>query len=411
MLNEKDKLAVVIEAKHRTLPKYDKQEFEGLAKAAGYSVIHYYSQNLKQIGSKFLIGIGKLEEIIHNQEQDFSTHLEQLHSKVEKRREEDFVYLFMNRLKPNQIRNLSASLKTKVIDRDLLILEIFEAHATTREAKIQIKLARLFLEASRKQKELSSKLVTERQGRDFMGKGYGAFDAYRRSFREQRSNLVQELETIRKQRNLRRKARSDTYNVSIVGYTNAGKTTLLNTVKGLDLETKDSPFTTVATTTRGLNILGEEITLSDSVGFVYDIPHEIIEAFLSTLEEVAFSDCVIVVLDMSDPVELIFQKLQTTFQVLVKIGALNIPVLYFLNKMDKLTADEFDIKRTQILGLLPENSVIQFGTALKKHTIESLSQKLFEIKNSLIPSTKVLSQEGLMEMEDKINFRGYQTDF
>ena len=214
----------------------------------------------------------------------------------------------MNRLKPKQIRNLSGFLKTKVIDRDLLILEIFEAHATTREAKIQIKLARIYLEASRKQKELSAKLVTERQGRDFMGKGYGAFDAYRRSFREQKRILIQELEAIRKQRELRRKARTNTYNISIVGYTNAGKTTLLNTMKGLELETKDSPFTTVSTTTRNLTVNGEDMTISDSVGFVFDIPHEIIEAFLSTLEEVTFSDCIVLVMDISDPIQLRFNR-------------------------------------------------------------------------------------------------------
>jgi GTP-binding protein HflX len=404
-LRRKSNPAIVIQAIHKSLPEYDRNEFEGLAKAAGYSVVDFYSQNLKKINSRYLIGEGKLEEIIHNQFSDFASQFEHLPNKLEKRHEEDLVYLFMNRLKPSQIRNLSAALKTKVIDRDLLILEIFEDHATTREAKVQIKLARLFLEASRKQKEISSKLVTERQGRDFMGKGYGAYEAYRRSFKEQKKTLVQELEGIRKQRNLQRKARSDSYNVSIVGYTNAGKTTLLNTAKGLNLETKDSPFTTVSTTTRSITILGEEMTLSDSVGFVFDIPHEIIEAFLSTLEEVAFSDCIILTLDISDTIQHLFQKLQTTFEVLVKIGAFNIPVIYFLNKVDNLTADEFEIKRAQILRILPENSVIQFGSALEENTIKMLSQKLYEIKNSLTPSTRVLSQETLIEMVEKINLR------
>ncbi|MHA1111864.1 MAG: GTPase HflX [Promethearchaeota archaeon] len=402
-LKKRNKFAIVIQAKHRSLPNYDKKEFEGLAKAAGYTLIHSYSQNLKKINSKHLIGIGKLEEIIHNQMHDFASQFEKIPTKIEKRREEDLIYIFMNRLKPNQIRNLSGALQTKVIDRDLLILEIFEAHASSREAKIQIKLARLYLEASRKQKEISAKLVTERQGRDFMGKGYGAFEAYRRSFKEQKSTLVKELEAIRKQRELRRKARSDAYNISIVGYTNAGKTTLLNTMKKLDLETKDSPFTTVSTTTRNLVYKGEEMTVTDSVGFVFDIPHEIIEAFLSTLEEITFSDCIILTLDVSDPLPVLFRKLQTTFQILVKLGAFQMPVLYFMNKIDKLEPDDFETKRAQILRILPENSVIHFGSALEQDTIQQLTQKLYEIKNSLTPATRMLSQESLMEMVEKIN--------
>ena len=402
ILKKRNKLAIVIQAKHPSLPRYDEKEFEGLAKAAGYTTTHFYSQNLKKVNSRHLIGTGKLEEILHNQPDDFATQLDRISSKIEKRREDDLVYLFMNRLKPNQIRNLSAVLRTKVIDRDLLILEIFEAHAKKRESKIQIKLARLYLEASRKQKELSEKLVTERQGRDFMGKGYGAFEAYRRSFKEQKRNLVKELEATRKQRELRRKARRDAYNVSIVGYTNAGKTTLLNTMKSLELETKDSPFTTVSTTTRSLSVRGEEMTISDSVGFVFDMAQEIIEAFLSTLEEVTFSDCIILTLDISDSLSELFQKLQTTFQILVKIGAFQMPVLYFMNKVDKLEPDEFEVKRAQILGILPENSVIHFGSALETDTIDHLSQKLYEIKNSLTSATRVLSQESLIEMMEKI---------
>ncbi|TFG21414.1 MAG: GTPase HflX [Promethearchaeota archaeon] len=402
-LKKRNKFAIVIQANHPSLPNYDRKEFEGLAKAAGYTLIHYYSQNLKKINSRYLIGMGKLEEIIHNQSHDFASQFELIPTKIEKRREEDLIYIFMNRLKPNQIRNLSGALQTKVIDRDLLILEIFEAHATTREAKIQIKLARLYLEASRKQKEISAKLVTERQGRDFMGKGYGAFEAYRRSFKEQKSSLVQELEVIRKQREIRRQARSDAYNVSIAGYTNAGKTTLLNTMKKLDLETKDSPFTTVSTTTKSLTVNGDEMTVSDSVGFVFDIPHEIIEAFLSTLEEITFSDCIILTLDISDPIPIILRKLQTTFQILVKIGAFQMPVLYFMNKIDKIELSDFEVKRAQLLAILPENSVIHFGSALEQDTIHHLTQKLYEIKNSLTPSTRMLSQESLMEMVEKIN--------
>ena len=177
---------------------------------------------------------------------------------------------------------------------------------------------------------------------------------------------------------------------------------VLSRMKNLDLETKDSPFTTVSTTTRNFVVKGEEMTISDSVGFLYDIPHEIIEAFLSTLEEVTFSDCIILTLDISDPLPTLFQKLQTTFQILVKIGAFQMPVLYFMNKIDKLEPEDFEVKRAQILGILPENSVIYFGSALEADTIGHLAQKLYEIKNSLTPTTRVLSQESLLEMVKKI---------
>lgn len=392
----------MIQARHPTLPLYDKIEFEGLAKAAGYYILKWYTQNIKQINSKLLIGTGKLEEIIHNQQIDFGEIQGDIATRIERRIEDDLVYLFMNRLKPSQIRNLSAVLMTKVIDRDLLILEIFERNASTREAQIQIKLARLNLETSRIQKELSAKLKGEKQGRDFKGRGYGAFDVYRRGYKEQRKNLVEELESIRKQRDLRRKARSDVYNVSIVGYTSAGKTTLLNSWKGLNLKTDTSPFTTVSTTTRNFSINGDEMTISDSVGFVYDIPHEIIDAFLSTLEEVVFSDCIILMVDFSDPLVVIFQKLQTTFKVLVDIGALNIPVLYFMNKTDIIPIEDFSQKRSQILEIIPKNAIVEFGSAFDEDTIERLSRKLYEIKNSLVLSTRVRSQEFLNVIDEKI---------
>lgn len=379
------KNAVIIQVTNSILKEYDLEEFKALASAANYSVIDVIKQHVIKINPKYFLGKGKADEI----EEKYSNLLKKLedfdiHKKIEKRKEDEVVFLFNNRLGSAQILNLSEKFHSKVVDRDLLILEIFELNAMTRESKLQIELARIGLETSRKQKELSQKLKSEKQGRGFMGKGYGAYDAYKRSYKEKRKKIMDELSIIRKQRALQRKSRNKEFNISIVGYTNAGKTTLMNSIRKTDFKTKNTAFTTVSTRTRRIEYFGDILIFTDTVGFVYDIPHSIIEAFLSTLEEASFSDCIIILSDISDSEDKIRQKLQTTFVVLSKIQALNIPVVYVFNKMDKLTEEELSAKKKFIKDLLPPHSIVQFISAKDKKLVFELVKLMQLIKKRTI---------------------------
>lgn len=294
------------------------------------------------------------------------------------------VVLINNRVGSNQLINLSELFHVKVIDRDLLILEIFELNAQTRESQLQIKLARLNLEVSRKEKEISQKVKYEHQGKDFKGKGYSTIDAYRHAFKEQRKKITDELSIIRKNRSVQRKSRKGEFNVAIVGYTGSGKTTFLNAIKETQFKTKSSLFTTVTTVSKRLGYKGDSIIFTDTVGFVYDIPHQIIEAFLSTLEETSFSDCILILTDISEPIEKIHQKIQTTFVILAKIGALQIPIIYVFNKIDKIDPIEFTVKKSLTQEILPPKSLIFYISALHKEKLSDLLDALIMVKNKKI---------------------------
>ncbi|MHA1729255.1 MAG: GTPase HflX [Promethearchaeota archaeon] len=365
----KRKKAIIVQVISPLLKYYDLEEFKALVYAANYEIIDFIDQKPKKINSKFCLGNGKVIEICNK----FSSH------------EEDLVYLFNNRLRSNQIFNLSEKFKAKVIDRDLLILEIFKLNTTTYEAKLQIEIAGLFLEKSQKKEEISIKKIPERQGRDFMGKGYGDFESYKRSFNIRKKNITKKLREIRNQRAFQRKSRKGAYNVAIVGYTNAGKTTLLNTINKSNFKTKESVFTTVGTVTRKIKYYGDTILFTDTVGFVYDLPHQFIDAFLSTLEEAAFSNCILILVDISDRKEKIYMKLQTVFGVLARIKALNIPVLYVFNKIDKINPDELTVKMKLIKRkMIPRNSIMLFISALDRSSSMKLIHILKKIKNKTL---------------------------
>jgi GTP-binding protein HflX len=233
----------------------------------------------------------------------------------------------------------------KVIDRDEVVLEIFDINARTKESRLQIELARLALQSNLIRKEIGQHL-DEKQGRDFMGKGMPGWAPVARAFTSRRKKIVTELKDIAQARNLRRKQRSKFFNIGIVGYTNAGKTTLLNALAKESLETANQEFTTVSTTSRRVKLptfneyggfIGEEVIFTDSVGFIYDISHFLIEAFLSTLEELQFSDLIAIVVDIADKQEeRLFLKIETSFSVMGQIGANTIPKIFIFNKADSI---------------------------------------------------------------------------
>lgn len=303
-------------------------ELEELVKACQMQPIGSVVQNLKEINSAFYVGSGKLEEI--------KDKINELHP--------DLV-VFNNELSPSQLKNLELKLDIQILDRTSIILNIFALRAKTNEAKMQVEIAKLRYMLPRLS-GLHLSLGRQGGGSGFSNKGSGEkqIELDRRIIEDRISKLNKELSEIETRRNIQRRKRSDSQLplVSLVGYTNAGKSTLLNALVDLSLsdESKkvyeeDMLFATLETSIRKIKIKdGKEFLLSDTVGFIRELPHMLIKAFRSTLDEVKNSDLLLHVVDFSD--EDYEENIRVTNSTLKEIGADNIPVIYVFNKCDKV---------------------------------------------------------------------------
>lgn len=303
-------------------------ELEELVKACQMLPIGSIVQNLKEINSAFYVGSGKLEEI--------KDKINKLHP--------DLV-VFNNELSPSQLKNLELKLDIQILDRTSIILNIFALRAKTNEAKMQVEIAKLRYMLPRLS-GLHLSLGRQGGGSGFSNKGSGEkqIELDRRIIEDRISKLNKELSEIETRRNIQRRKRSDSQIplVSLVGYTNAGKSTLLNALVDLSLsdESKkvyeeDMLFATLETSIRKIKIKdGKEFLLSDTVGFIRELPHMLIKAFRSTLDEVKNSDLLLHVVDFSD--EDYEENIRVTNSTLKEIGADNIPVIYVFNKCDKV---------------------------------------------------------------------------
>ena len=307
-------------------------ELEELVKACQMQPIGSVVQNLKEINSAFYVGSGKLEEI--------KDKINELHP--------DLV-VFNNELSPSQLKNLELKLDIQILDRTSIILNIFALRAKTNEAKMQVEIAKLRYMLPRLS-GLHLSLGRQGGGSGFSNKGSGEkqIELDRRIIEDRISKLNKELSEIETRRNIQRRKRNDSEIplVSLVGYTNAGKSTLLNTLVDLSLsdESKkvyeeDMLFATLETSIRKIKIKdGKEFLLSDTVGFIRDLPHMLIKAFRSTLDEVKNSDLLLHVIDFSD--EDYEENIRVTNSTLKEIGAENITVIYVFNKCDKVNDTE-----------------------------------------------------------------------
>lgn len=303
-------------------------ELEELVKACQMLPIGSIVQNLKEINSAFYVGSGKLEEI--------KDKINKLHP--------DLV-VFNNELSPSQLKNLELKLDIQILDRTSIILNIFALRAKTNEAKMQVEIAKLRYMLPRLS-GLHLSLGRQGGGSGFSNKGSGEkqIELDRRIIEDRISKLNKELSEIETRRNIQRRKRSDSQLplVSLVGYTNAGKSTLLNALVDLSLsdESKkvyeeDMLFATLETSIRKIKIKdGKDFLLSDTVGFIRELPHMLIKAFRSTLDEVKNSDLLLHVVDFSD--EDYEENIRVTNSTLKEIGADNIPVIYVFNKCDKV---------------------------------------------------------------------------
>lgn len=265
----------------------------------------------------------------------------------------------------------------EAIDRFQLILEIFARRATTNEAKLQIQLARLRYELTRAKERVRLAKKEEQPG--FMGLGAYEVDVYFETVKRRIQSIRNKLRRIRKRRILHRKRRTELgfQSISLAGYTNAGKSSLFNSLTEEEVLVDEGLFTTLSTTTRLVKILEKKILLTDTVGFIDRLPLKLIEAFNSTLEETIYSDLILLVVDVSEPIDLIKKKLSCCLQTIAQIGALGIPKMTILNKIDLLSETELNQK---LITLNKETQKLIPVSALYRSNLKMLKQ---EIKRKL----------------------------
>ena len=302
---------------HHEIEREDPREFEELVLSAGGDPVAFIGGQRSSPSPRFFVGSGKVEEI---------------RTQVEQQKAE--VVLFNHALSPSQERNLESELKCRVLDRTGLILDIFAQRARTHEGKLQVELAQL--------QHMSTRLVRgwthlERQkgGIGLRGPGETQLESDRRLLRARIKAISKRLDKVRKQRDQGRRARSraDIPTVSLVGYTNAGKSTLFNTLTLANVYVADQLFATLDPTLRRVSIPDfGPIVLADTVGFIRHLPHKLVEAFRATLEEAAQSDLLIHVIDCAD--EEREDNIAQVEVVLNEIGADAIPRLEIYNKID-----------------------------------------------------------------------------
>lgn len=308
-------------------------ELRGLAEAAGTEVVGEMIQRRTSIEPATYIGSGKVLE---------------LKGMLEKN--EADVVIFDNDLAPGQTRSLEKELNVKVLDRTELILDIFASRAQTKESRLAVELAQLEYSLPRL-KRLWTHLSRQKKGVGLRGPGETQLETDRRLAQKRISDLKSELATVQQRKEREVQSRSQTRTVSLVGYTNAGKSTLLNALTGSDVYVKDQLFATLDTRTRRWSLPGwGPILLSDTVGFVRNLPHHLVASFRATLEEARCADLLLHVADGSNP--MVMFQIQAAYEVLEKLGIQEKDTILVINKIDVL-------KKMDANGELPESYNLQ----------------------------------------------------
>ncbi len=331
------------------------QELELLSKTAGYDIVKVLSQKVSKINSSLYLGSGKVDEILNLAKYHNVKYL-----------------IFDNELTPAQSKNINKKYKKiTVIDRADLILQIFMKHAKTRESKVQVELAQLQYLLPRLTRAWTH---LERQMGGIgsrAGAGETQIEVDRRLLRDRISKLRNELTKIEKNRITRTKKRVNSYKVALVGYTNAGKSTLMKSISGADVLIKDQLFATLDTTVRSVNLdKYNTILLSDTVGFVRKLPHHLVASFKSTLNEVVDADLILIVLDSSS--DQVIEHYKVIKEVLNNLNANTNDYIVVLNKIDQTE----NHKKIQKLNFEFPNAI--FISALNSLRIEELKLKIVE---------------------------------
>ncbi|MGP8322078.1 MAG: GTPase HflX [Methanosarcinaceae archaeon] len=331
-------------------------ELQELAKSAGYQVIGNVTQT-RTPDRKYQLGRGKVEEL--------ALLVNELGADL---------IIFYNQLSTTQIYNISETCKCEVIDKFQLILEIFASRATTKRAKIQVELAKLRYELPKAKAIVSLLKKEERPG--FMGLG-SYEDSYEQDIKNRISRIRKELASVHKDNELLRLKRHERgfSIVALAGYTSAGKSTLFNSLVGENMHVDDTLFTTLMPITRALNICGRRVLLTDTVGFIENLPHWMVDAFRSTLNEIFLADIILLVVDASESPDIIRQKLVTSHDILWE-QVKGVPIVTAMNKVDSITKKELE-ERLENIGYLAPNPVCvsaKNGVGLDELKIEIFRQ-------------------------------------
>jgi GTP-binding protein HflX len=335
------------------------REAISLADAAGYQVVRVVTQR-EITKSRYGIGKGKAEEV---------------KDMVERLKPDVIVYDEV--LKPRQMYNLASLCKVEIVDRERLILEIFERRASTAESRIQIRLAQLRYELTRARDKVRLAKAGEQPG--FFGLGKYEADVYFLDIRRHIVILKKKLEKEEKRRQLYRnqRARSGLPTVSLAGYTSAGKTTLFNRLTGETKDTGQGLFTTLSTVTRAIQLDGDKLLLNDTVGFVSKLPAYMIDAFKSTLDELRYASLILLVLDISEPLDELEKKYASSMDVINDFEVPPTRIIYVLNKVDSSTmTDAFD--KAGELGILDTKRVVPISarTGLNLEELKEMTRSM-----------------------------------
>jgi len=340
-------------------------ELKGLAVTAEYDPVAELTQRLNEINPKTFIGRGKVEELKHAV----------IHHSPE-------VVIFDEELSPRQNRELEKILKCRVIDRPWLILEIFSHHARTREAKTQVELARLKYALPRLTK-MWGHLSRQRGGIGMKDVGETQIQLDQRMIRNEIHKLEKKLNQIDREKKTQRKSRQGTFKVALVGYTNVGKSSLMNKLTGANTLVENKLFATLDPTVRKIKKnFPYPVLLSDTVGLINKLPHDLVASFKSTLDEVRDADLLIHVVDISHPEYK--DQLQTTDDLLIQMGMDEIEVILVFNKIDSIedieilenahekfpSAVSISCKKNEGIDVLRQKIIIQYEKRLSPYLME-----------------------------------------
>jgi GTP-binding protein HflX len=344
-------------------------ELHELARTAGVSTVGDLVQHRSQPDPRTYVGKGKLEEL----KTAFKTAGAE-------------VLVVDGELSPAQQRRLEDTLETRVVDRTQLILDIFAQHAVSAEGKLQVELAQLEYNLPR-MRGMWKHLERLGGGLGTRGPGESQLETDRRLARRRISLLKDRLRELSKRREQRRKSRvrSQTPTIALAGYTNVGKSTLLNALTGADASTDDRLFETLDPTTRSFTHEGRRYLLTDTVGFIRRLPHELVEGFAATLEETLIADLVLHVADASAPAAELEEMVRAVESVLGEIGAGELPVELVLNKVDLVPGET----RRQLEDRFPESLRVSAESgeglsALRARIAERFAER-FQVVELLVP--------------------------
>ncbi len=360
-------------------------ELELLADTAGAKVTDRLVQTLSRLNSATYIGKGKVDEL----------------RQITEDQDTDLV-IFDDDLSTTQVRNLEKVLKCKLLDRSALILDIFASRAKTATAKTQVELAQLEYLRTRLTRQWTH-LSRQKGGIGFKGPGETQIETDRRLISTRISTLKQRLGKIDRQRTTQRKGRGQYTRVSLVGYTNAGKSTLMNTLADTQVLAEDRLFATLDATTRQVRLApNKEVLLSDTVGFIRKLPHRLIESFKSTLDEVRESDLLLHVVDATHP--RFEDHIAVVKLTLGELGALDVPTIMVFNKIDGIT------DHSLITGLKQEYKNCVLTSALRGIGLQELRDRIlsqieenFVEMTALIPVTEAKAVSTIRRLTDVIS--------